>query len=153
MSAGVQPSPAAIDAFNEGLASFWQPVATVESLGEEPLAVELLGRPLALVRLGGEVCAFDDLCRHLGAALSVGEVVDGCLRCRYHGWTYDATGKVVDIPARRGLPTARGEGAPLPGARGVRPALGLPRRGATLGAARVPGIRRRAVPKDALPGL
>ena len=37
----------------------------------------------------------------------MGEVVDGCLRCGYHGWTYDASGRCVDIPARRGAPIPR----------------------------------------------
>jgi vanillate O-demethylase monooxygenase subunit len=61
-----------------------------------------------LVRLDGEVRCFDDVCRHLGSALSIGEVVDGrFLRCAYHGWTYDATGRCVEIPARRGIPIPR----------------------------------------------
>jgi vanillate O-demethylase monooxygenase subunit len=104
-----EPSQAAIDAFNQGLGAFWHPVATAESVGADPVAVELLGGAIAVVRLAGELVAFDDLCRHLGAALSIGEVIDGGrrLRCRYHGWTYDATGKVVDIPARRGVPIPR----------------------------------------------
>lgn len=106
-----QPSAVAIAAFNEGLARFWQPVALAASIGEAPVATELLERPLCLIRLEGEVRAFDDVCRHLGASLSIGEVVsvDGApaLRCRYHGWTYDATGRVVDIPARRDLPIPR----------------------------------------------
>lgn len=105
------PSEQAVAAFNEGLARFWQPVALAESIQAEPVATELLERPLCLVRLDGEVRAFDDVCRHLGASLSIGEVVavagEPALRCRYHGWTYDANGRVVDIPARRGLPIPR----------------------------------------------
>ena len=102
------PSPEAIEAFNQGLSGFWHPVALASELGHErPLGVELLGRRLALARLGGRISAFDDLCRHFGAALSIGEIVDGCLRCHYHGWTYDQAGTVVDIPARRGLPIPR----------------------------------------------
>ena len=104
-----EPSQVAIDAFHDGLAGFWHPVATSEAVGGEPIGVELLGRAVAVVRLAGELVAFDDLCRHLGAALSIGQVIDDGrhLRCRYHGWTYDATGKVVDIPARRGQPIPR----------------------------------------------
>ncbi len=34
-------------------------------------------------------------CPHLGADLSVGEVKDGNLRCAFHHWEYDNTGKCV----------------------------------------------------------
>jgi vanillate O-demethylase monooxygenase subunit len=101
------PSPSAVEAFEQGMRRFWHPVALASEFEDRPLAVELLGRRLALARLGGKVVAFDDLCRHFGAALSIGEIVDDCLRCRYHGWTYDRSGRVVDIPARRGAPIPR----------------------------------------------
>jgi len=104
----LQPTPDAIEAFNTGMAGFWHPVAlSTELEPDRPLAIELLGRRLALARLGDGISAFDDLCRHFGAALSIGQIVDGCLRCSYHGWTYDKGGRVVDIPARRGLPIPR----------------------------------------------
>ena len=102
------PTAEVIATFHQGLARFWQPVATADQVTDRPLAVELLGRSLVLARLEGKVIAFDDLCRHFGAALSVGEVIDGRrLRCAYHGWSYDAGGRCVDIPARRGLPIPR----------------------------------------------
>jgi len=104
----LEPTPEAVEAFNTGMAGFWHPVAlSTELEPDRPLAVELLGRRLALARLGDGISAFDDLCRHFGAALSIGQIVDGCLRCSYHGWTYDKGGRVVDIPARRGLPIPR----------------------------------------------
>src|SRR5205823_2527080 len=96
------PTAEAIEQFNTGLSRFWHPVCLDDDLPlDAPLGVELLGRALVVVRLKGGLACFDDLCRHFGAALSIGEVVDGNLRCRYHGWTYDRAGKVVDIPARR----------------------------------------------------
>ncbi|MDQ6692330.1 MAG: aromatic ring-hydroxylating dioxygenase subunit alpha, partial [Candidatus Dormibacteraeota bacterium] len=104
----VTPSSEAVEAFNTGMSGFWHPVAMSSELSSDrPLGVELLGQRLALARLDNRICAFDDLCRHFGAALSIGAIVDGCLRCAYHGWTYDAAGRVVDIPARRGLPIPR----------------------------------------------
>ena len=98
-----------ISAYRSGMEPFWHPVLSAEDLSEGPVAVELLGRVLAVARLEGEVAAFDDVCRHLGASLSMGEVVgDGyLLRCPYHGWTYDSSGRCVDIPARRGAPIPR----------------------------------------------
>jgi phenylpropionate dioxygenase-like ring-hydroxylating dioxygenase large terminal subunit len=86
--------PGVIGAYHAALERFWHPVLPAESLSDAPVGIELLGRGLALARLDGEVAAFDDVCRHLGAALSIGEVVgEGCfLRCAYHGWSYDKTG-------------------------------------------------------------
>ncbi len=73
---------------------------------ERPLPVQLLGRWWALVRLGegGTVAAFEDRCPHRLAPLSIGTVVDGELRCGYHGWRFDGTGACTAIPA---LATAR----------------------------------------------
>jgi phenylpropionate dioxygenase-like ring-hydroxylating dioxygenase large terminal subunit len=101
--------PGVIGAYHAALERFWHPVLPAESLSDAPVGIELLGRGLALARLDGEVAAFDDVCRHLGAALSIGEVVgEGCfLRCAYHGWSYDKTGRCVDIPARRGTSIPR----------------------------------------------
>jgi phenylpropionate dioxygenase-like ring-hydroxylating dioxygenase large terminal subunit len=35
-------------------------------------------------------------CAHRGLQLSVGWVEDDCIRCRYHGWKYDATGQCIE---------------------------------------------------------
>jgi vanillate O-demethylase monooxygenase subunit len=104
------PSEQAIEAYYAGMRPFWFPVLPSEELADKPVAVELLGEWFALARLEGEAVAFDNLCRHLGAALALGDVVgDGCyLRCTYHGWSYDKTGRCVDIPARRGVSIPKG---------------------------------------------
>lgn len=106
---GLKELDGVIRAYHAALEPFWHPVAPAESLSDGPVSVTLLGRGLALARLDGESVAFDDVCRHLGAALSIGEVVgEGCyLRCAYHGWSYDKTGRCVDIPARRGTAIPR----------------------------------------------
>jgi phenylpropionate dioxygenase-like ring-hydroxylating dioxygenase large terminal subunit len=38
------------------------------------------------------------ICCHRTARLSMGNCVDGQLVCGYHGWTYDRSGRVVNIP-------------------------------------------------------
>lgn len=93
-----------IQGYYSGMRPFWHPVAPSDLLSEGPVPVELLGQRLVLARFDGGCVALDDLCRHLGAQLSLGEVTpDGCaLRCPYHGWSYNAQGKCVDIPARPG---------------------------------------------------
>src|SRR3954447_24181257 len=88
---------------------YWHPLAKSDELADAPLAAELLGRRLVLARLGGQAVAMDDLCRHLGAALSLGRVLGGkVLRCGYHGWCYDQTGRCVEIPLRGELAIPEG---------------------------------------------
>ncbi|WCO67676.1 Rieske 2Fe-2S domain-containing protein [Iamia majanohamensis] len=81
---------------------FWHPVCTLDELravAPRPLAVTLLGRPLAVADLGGTVAAVDDRCLHRSARLSVGWVDDGAFRCGYHGWRYAPDGTCVEIPS------------------------------------------------------
>src|SRR5205823_4573926 len=98
MATALAPGPAAIAAYYAALERYWHPVATTESVAGRPVGLELLGRPLVLVRLDGRLCCFEDVCRHMGTALSIGEVIDSGrhLRCAYHGWTYDQTGRWDD---------------------------------------------------------
>lgn len=83
------------------LARAWHPTVPAASVGTEPMRVVVLGRPYVLVRLGdgAAVSVFDDRCPHRFARLSHGDVVDGCLRCPYHGWAFDHAGVLVDVPA------------------------------------------------------
>jgi phenylpropionate dioxygenase-like ring-hydroxylating dioxygenase large terminal subunit len=88
-------------ALYRALRSFWHPVMYATDLGEDrPAKAVLLDQDLVLVRLGGQVRCFRDLCLHRGTALSLGWVEADRLRCAYHGWTYDPEGFAVDIPAR-----------------------------------------------------
>lgn len=97
-----------IEAYYSSLRPFWHPILPSDELENAPVPIKLLGRALVVARLDGEPAVFDDVCRHLGAALSLGEVVGGdALRCPYHGWSYDKSGRCVDIPARRGSPIPR----------------------------------------------
>ena len=82
---------------------FWHPVAFASAVVDLPQRVTLLGEHVVVARLGGEVSAFPDLCLHRGSALSLGAVEGDCLRSAYHGWAYDASGRCVDVPARREL--------------------------------------------------
>ena len=65
----------------------------------EPYAASFAGDPVVLVRpKDGPVFALEDRCAHRQVPLSKG-LVNGCaIRCGYHGWTYDASGKCVDVP-------------------------------------------------------
>lgn len=63
------------------------------------------GRILSVEWMNGRVIAFRDkdgkphvlsaFCRHLGADLAGGDIVDGTVRCPYHHWRYDTSGQCV----------------------------------------------------------
>jgi phenylpropionate dioxygenase-like ring-hydroxylating dioxygenase large terminal subunit len=82
----------------------WNPLTRVKDVPEDrPLAAMLLGRPLVVTKLDGNFAVMDDLCRHFQAALSLGSTERlpcgrQVLRCKYHGWAYDADGRCVEIP-------------------------------------------------------
>lgn len=81
-------------------AGLWHPVALAQELGEAPVAVQLLERPLVLWRDGAQaIHAWADQCPHRGAKLSLGRVCEGHLECPYHGWQFAASGRCVHVPA------------------------------------------------------
>jgi phenylpropionate dioxygenase-like ring-hydroxylating dioxygenase large terminal subunit len=86
------------------LSQFWHPLASVEEVTEQPRRFTLLDQHLVAFRTGDGISVFKDLCVHRGAALSLGEVRNGCIVCPYHGWEYDAAGACVKIPAQPGKP-------------------------------------------------
>jgi phenylpropionate dioxygenase-like ring-hydroxylating dioxygenase large terminal subunit len=78
----------------------WYPVAWSRELKTgKPLAVRFGGAPIVLVRpKEGAVFALENRCAHRQVPLDMG-VVSGCaIKCGYHGWTYDASGKCIDVP-------------------------------------------------------
>jgi phenylpropionate dioxygenase-like ring-hydroxylating dioxygenase large terminal subunit len=78
----------------------WHPVARSEQVADQALlAVRLLGEDCVIWRSGPALMAWQDLCIHRGARLSLGRVVDSTLHCPYHGWVYGSTGHCVHIPA------------------------------------------------------
>ncbi|MXW88123.1 MAG: Rieske (2Fe-2S) protein [Acidimicrobiaceae bacterium] len=79
---------------------FWHPVARSSDVDADPVRAELCDQQLVIVRLDGGVRAFNDLCAHRGTALSLGAVTAGGtrLRCAYHGWQYDGTGRCRLVP-------------------------------------------------------
>ena len=80
---------------------YWQPVALQSELpeGSAPLPVRLLGEDLVLFRdEAGQPGLLGIHCAHRGADLSYGRLEDGGLRCIYHGWLYDRTGRCLEQP-------------------------------------------------------
>ncbi len=79
----------------------WHAVIPLRELDDSGIAgARLLGEDIVIWRAGERVLAWQDLCLHRGTRLSLGEVQDGArLMCPYHGWTYDAEGHCVHMPA------------------------------------------------------
>ena len=78
----------------------WYAVLDSREVGREPVGLTRLGEKLVFWRDGsGQVSCLKDQCVHRGAALSIGKVIDDRLQCPFHGFEYDASGKVKKIPA------------------------------------------------------
>ena len=61
--------------------------------------VEVAGRKVALLNDGAALHAFAGVCPHAGGPLGEGLLVDGVLRCPWHGWGFDvATGRCKNVP-------------------------------------------------------
>jgi phenylpropionate dioxygenase-like ring-hydroxylating dioxygenase large terminal subunit len=86
-----------------GVRNTWYLICTSSELGDQPVARRLLGEDLVLWRTtDGAPRLMADYCPHRGARLSVGDVVDGEIQCRYHFWRYDADGQCTSIPTQGG---------------------------------------------------
>jgi phenylpropionate dioxygenase-like ring-hydroxylating dioxygenase large terminal subunit len=103
---------------NPALRDHWYVVAEAGDLGAEPLGVTVLGHDLVVWRTpDGSVAAAPDRCPHREAPLSLGRVVDGCLTCPYHGWTFGDGGRCVAVPsAAAGVPVPPRAHLPVIGA-------------------------------------
>ena len=85
----------------------WQAVGRSDQVARPGtfLTAEIAGEPILVVRDGeGVLRAFYNVCRHR-AALVVNEPEGKAsrLRCRYHGWTYDLTGRLRGTPEFDGV--------------------------------------------------
>ena len=81
------------------LRKFWYATVPTDSLRDGPKPFTLLGENI-VVFLGADdkPAALADRCCHRTAKLSKGWVKDGHIVCAYHGWSYDASGRLAAIP-------------------------------------------------------
>lgn len=69
------------------------------------LACLVAGKPVAVVRSGGDFYAVADRCSHANVALSEGEVEDATIECWLHGSRFDLrTGEPSGLPAVQSVP-------------------------------------------------
>lgn len=88
----------------------WTPVCLSEEMSEPdgtPLLIEALGERFVGFRdSDGRLGLLDELCPHRKASLVLGRNEECGLRCLYHGWKFDVTGRVVAM-------SSEPEGSPL----------------------------------------
>lgn len=85
----------------------WYAASWSRDLGHEPLGLRIIGKPIVLFRTADGVAVLEDLCAHRFAPLRLGTVVDGKIRCAYHGLAFDGSGACVHNPHTNGrIPAA-----------------------------------------------
>jgi phenylpropionate dioxygenase-like ring-hydroxylating dioxygenase large terminal subunit len=86
----------------------WYILLESKQIKDKPVGVTRMGEKVVFWRdATGLVSCLRDKCVHRGVELSKGQVLDGNLRCPFHGFCYDASGRVALIPAN-------GEKTPVP---------------------------------------
>jgi nitrite reductase/ring-hydroxylating ferredoxin subunit len=82
---------------------YWLPALLAEELPEPdcpPVRVELLSEKMIAFRdTSGRLGLMDEFCAHRRVSLWFGRNEQDGLRCPYHGWKFDVTGKCVDVPS------------------------------------------------------
>ena len=72
----------------------------------KPVAIEVDGTPVCVVKVADEVFAVADTCTHSEASLAEGEVTGNKIECWLHGAEFDLkTGKALTPPATESLKT------------------------------------------------
>jgi nitrite reductase/ring-hydroxylating ferredoxin subunit len=69
-----------------------------------PVVAELSGRRVVTFLAADGPTVLDAECSHMGADLGRGCMVAGRLRCPFHGWEYDGTGRCIRIPGQEDVP-------------------------------------------------
>ncbi len=86
----------------EMLREFWTPALRAAALAADgaPKRVRLLGQNFVAFRAtDGRVGILDEACPHRCASLTLARNEENGLRCIFHGWKIDVSGKVVDCPS------------------------------------------------------
>ncbi len=84
------------------LREYWTPACLASEIaepGSAPLRVRLFGEDLIAFRDSeGAVGLVEERCPHRQASLFFARNEAGGLRCVYHGWKFDRTGRCLDMP-------------------------------------------------------
>lgn len=84
----------------------WQPVGRVDQVRRpgDFFTCDVVGQPLVVTRgLDHQLRAFYNVCPHRAGPVAVGQGNRKSLQCRYHGWTYDLQGHLMNAPEFEGV--------------------------------------------------
>ena len=86
----------------------WYAVLTAEELpAEGPVGADFMGGRVVVYRkASGEPVVMTARCPHMGADLTLGDVVDDSIRCTYHHFCFGPDGSCTKIPSEGPIPTA-----------------------------------------------
>jgi phthalate 4,5-dioxygenase oxygenase subunit len=82
---------------------YWIPFSLSQNLvaGDPPTPVRLFGDNYVAFRApSGRIGFLDELCPHRRASLMLARLEGEALRCIYHGWKIDVSGRVVEAPTQ-----------------------------------------------------
>lgn len=88
-------------AMGDMLRAYWHPAVRAERLLADgaPARVRLLGENYVAFRAtDGRIGFFDEACPHRRTSLALARNEENGLRCIFHGWKFDVSGKTVDVP-------------------------------------------------------
>jgi phthalate 4,5-dioxygenase oxygenase subunit len=83
--------------------NYWTPACLSSQLvaDDAPLRVRLFGKDhVAFRATDGRIGFFDERCPHRGASLVLARNEDCALRCIFHAWKIDVSGKVLEAPTQ-----------------------------------------------------
>jgi nitrite reductase/ring-hydroxylating ferredoxin subunit len=86
----------------------WNPLLLASELpAGKIVGKDFLGTRVIVYRdADGKPVVQSAYCPHVGADLSLGELVDGKVRCAYHHWKFSSDGRCAEIPAASQIPDA-----------------------------------------------
>jgi phenylpropionate dioxygenase-like ring-hydroxylating dioxygenase large terminal subunit len=64
------------------------------------------GRVIVFRDTAGQAHVMSAYCPHMGADLSIGELINGQVRCAFHHWRYGADGRCAGMPSKDPVPAA-----------------------------------------------
>jgi 5,5'-dehydrodivanillate O-demethylase len=84
----------------ELLRRYWHPIAGVSELADRwTMPMKLLGEDLVLYKdRGGRFGLIAEACPHRRASMQYGIPEADGIRCPYHGWKFDGTGRCLEMP-------------------------------------------------------
>ncbi|BBP04280.1 hypothetical protein TPL01_20280 [Sulfuriferula plumbiphila] len=89
-----------ISPFAKGRDEGWEPVCTLADIPDGGIFTHShQGHELLFYRRSAVVSCMNNACAHMGMPLDGGELIEGTLRCPYHGFTYLLeTGECLTVP-------------------------------------------------------